>query len=153
MDHFEGIATGHVSATPASVFELVTDLARLPEWNRGIASIVEAPASLAPGAEWVVKIRVPGLPPWTSRSRVEKYDPDGLRFVYRSQSDDGNPSYAVWTWALRPVDNGTLVTVGWEGNPETFWRKLLFARLRRRQLKNEVAESIAALERVLSPTA
>ncbi|MFP5352075.1 MAG: SRPBCC family protein [Actinomycetota bacterium] len=152
MDHFEGIVTGHVSAPPEAVFELVTDVGRLPEWNRCIASIVEAPAKPAPGAEWVVKIRVPGLPAWNSRSRVEEYDPDGLRFVYRSQSDDGNPSYAVWTWALRPEGDGTLVTVGWEGNPKTFWRKLLFAPLRRRQLQGEVAASIAALEGTLSTT-
>lgn len=125
-----------------------------PEHRRGIPSIVEAPASLAPGNEWVVKIRVPGLPPWNSRSRVEEYDPDGLRFTYRTQTDDGNPSYAVWTWALQPEDDGTLVSVGWEVNPKTFWRKHLFApMLRRRQLEGEVAASIAALERVLGSTA
>lgn len=42
MDHFEGVATGHVSTAPGSVFELVTDIARLPEWNSCIPSIVEA---------------------------------------------------------------------------------------------------------------
>ena len=153
MDHFKGVATGHVSASPGAVFELVTDIARLPEWNRCISTVVEAPASLPPGTEWVVKIRPPGLLPWNSRSRVEEYDPDGLRFAYRSQSDDGNPSYAVWTWALRPDGDGTLVTVDWEGNPKTFWRQRLFAPMRRRQLEHEVVASIAELERVLCSTA
>jgi len=76
-----------------------------------------------------------------------------LRFAYRSQGADGNPTYAVWTWALRPNGDGTLVSFGWEGNPKTFLRKLLIAPMRRRQLEHTVAASTAALERVPCSTA
>jgi len=150
MDHFEGTASGHISAPPHKVFALITDIDRLPEWNSCIRAVVEKPASLTPGGEWLVKIRVPGLPPWTSRSRVEEYDAERLRFTYRSRSDDGNPSYIVWTWALRPDEGGgTVATVGWKGSPKTFWRRVIFSHIRKRQLENEVTESIASLERVV----
>ena len=67
------------------------------------------------------------------------------RFAYVTRTDDGNPSRAYWTWVLSPVENGTQVTVKWELHPKTFWRKTLFARIRHRQLKNEVRTSIGAV--------
>jgi hypothetical protein len=36
------------------VFDLITDFDRLPEWNRAVKRILDRPAALAPGAEWVV---------------------------------------------------------------------------------------------------
>lgn len=46
-----GVATGTVPALPDAVFEVVTDIGRLPEWNRVIRRVVEQPDRLSEGAE------------------------------------------------------------------------------------------------------
>ena len=151
MREFHGTATAFVDATPESVFDFITDISRLPQWNRTIERVVEAPASLAYGAEWVVVMHPPGLPRWNSRSRLDASDRASLRFAYRSQSDDGNPSYVQWTWQIVAVDGGAQVTVMWDGRPATFWRRALLAPLLRRpQLDKEVPASLAAIHHHLT---
>ena len=116
-----------------------------------IPRVLHAPARLTEGAEWVVIQRgiAPGLH-WNSRARVVELDRAGLRFGYRSCSDDGNPSYATWTWQLSPADGETKVSVQRELHPETFWRRVLFSRIRHRQLRSELRTSIEAMQRVLA---
>ena len=75
---------------------------------------------------------------------------DARRFVHRSQSDDGNPSYAIWTWEVTPVDGVSELTVRWEGHPETFWRRVLFSRIRSRQLESETRRSLEAVARAVT---
>ena len=63
---------------------------------------------------------------WRSRSRLEELDRERRVFTYRSGTDDGNPSYALW-------------------------RKVLLGPVRHRQLRrSEVPASIAALEAALA---
>ena len=144
--------TTTVAAPPEAVFDLITDLDRLPEWNANIKAVVERPPALTPGAEWVVEVRALGQS-WRSRSRVEALDPDDRSFAYRSGTDDGNPSYGLWEWRVRENGNGAEVTVSWELHPATFWRKVLLGPMRHRQLRRtEVPASIAALARVLVPS-
>lgn len=149
---FTGMFIGSVSAAPDAVFALATDVVRLPQWNRAVTRVLEAPAVLEPGAEWVVMVKPAGWPSWPSRSRVREIDQAGRAFAYRSQTDDGNPSYSDWRWHVAPeAGGGSRVTVSWELHPQTFWRRHLFARLRRRSLaKTEVPASVAALARLLS---
>jgi Polyketide cyclase / dehydrase and lipid transport len=110
---------------------------------------VERPGTLEPGAEWVVELTALGNT-WRSRSTVEKYDPNRRTFAYRSRTDDGNPSYALWRWLVEPTaDRGSRITVSWDLNPKTFWRRVLLARIRARQLKREVPTSIDALARAV----
>ena len=52
--------TAHVDASPEAVFDLVTDLQRLPEWNRGITEVVEAPSRLEQGVVWKVRVHAMG---------------------------------------------------------------------------------------------
>jgi hypothetical protein len=78
--------------------------------NLEIPEVVESPAELAVGAEWVVTIHAMKTR-WNSRSRVLELDRDRGCFAYRSQSDDGNPSFADWRWQLDPDAAGTRVTV------------------------------------------
>lgn len=148
MREFHGTATTRVQASAHEVFELVTDLDRLSDWNRAIERIVERPATLEPGAEWVVVVHPPGMPRWRSRSRVEDIEPD-TRFAYRSRTDDSNPSYALWRWDVAPAGDGAQVTVSWDGYPKTAGRKLFGAPLRRRMLRRETAESLEAMRRTL----
>jgi uncharacterized protein YndB with AHSA1/START domain len=134
------------------VFGLLTDIERLPEWNSIIVKVVERPEALSPGAEWVVQLKAMGSN-WASRSRIEEYDPRHHVFAYRSCTDDGNPSYARWRWAVEPVaDGGSRVKVRWELHPQTFWRRALLARVRNRQLRREVPGSIDALAHALRET-
>src|SRR5438067_9414005 len=127
MPEFHGSATRRVDARPDDVFDLITDIDRLPEWNACIERVVERPTPLDIGAEWVVTMHVPGMPRWNSRSRLIELDRDTGRFAYRTQSDDGNPSFGTWTWERTGTGGGTEVTVRWHIQPKTFWRNVLLA--------------------------
>lgn len=65
-----GTATGLISSTPSATFALLTDIHRLPEWNKVIVEVVEDPGELRPGAEWVVRLRAMGNS-WASRSTLQ----------------------------------------------------------------------------------
>ena len=140
-----GTAAATVSSPASDVFGLLTDIDRLPEWNRIIVKVVERPETLSPGSEWVVQLKAMGNS-WPSRSTIEEYDPHRYVFAYRSCTDDGNPSYARWRWTVEPAaDGGSRVSVSWELHPKTFWRRALLVRIRNRQLQREVPASIQSL--------
>ena len=144
MTTFQGSVTEQVEADPDELFELITDIGRLPEWNEHIHHVVETPESeLVDGSQWVVQMRANGAR-WKSRAHLEDLDPAGRRFAYVSRTDDDNPSRAHWSWQLTPAGTGTEVTVRWELRPRTFFRQHLAAPLRHRQLKNEVRISLGA---------
>lgn len=130
-----------------AAFAAITDLARLPDWNEQMTAVVECPARLAPGAQWVVEFAVFGRR-WRSRSTVGMLDADARRFEYRTETDDGNPSFTNWCWHVEPLSGRCRVSVSWALHPATFWRRVLFARVRARQLaRTEVPASLAALAR------
>jgi uncharacterized protein YndB with AHSA1/START domain len=143
-----GTATGTVAASPSAVFDAVTDIDRLPAWNKTIRRVVERPDALREGAEWVVAVKPPGMPEWLSRATTVEYDPEGRRFRYRTCTEDGNPSWAMWSWQAEAGSDGTVVTVSWELHPETFARRVLLSRVRNRALRREVRESINDLESI-----
>lgn len=140
-----GTVSGTVPAPPAAVFDVVTDIDRLPEWNKIIQRVVESPDALGVGAEWVVAVKPPGMPEWLSRSEVLEHDPVGHRFRYRTRTEDGNPSFADWEWRAEAADGDSTVTVSWELHPVTFARRVLLSRMRNRALRREVPVSIQAL--------
>ena len=142
-------ASARMSAPPEKVFSLVTDPTKLPSWNRAITDVIEAPAVLASGSVWKVRIHTLGQS-WVSRSTVSTLDPAACRFAYRSQSDDGNPSYADWDWRVEPDQDGSRVTVSVDLNPTTFWRKHLLVRIRRPALRKEIRDSLRALDTAVS---
>ena len=134
----------------STAFGVITDLARLPGWNATMNQVVELPEHLEAGAEWVVEFQLLGRR-WKSRSRVESIDAASLRFAHRTQTDDGNPSFADWRWAVEPLQSGCRVTVSWDLHPVTFWRRMVLARIRNHQLaRTEVPASLAALAQVVS---
>jgi hypothetical protein len=141
-----GSVTEALAIDPATVFAVVTDIERLPEWNAIITRVVERPDGLATGKEWVVELSAMGSS-WKSRSRVTEHDADGGRFAYRSQTDDGNPSYGNWCWQVVEAPGGCRVTVTWGLYPQSFWRQVLLARIRNRALKKETRASLGSLER------
>ncbi len=133
-----------IPADPDLIFELITTPKRLSEWNRIITRTIEAPAELAVGAQWVVQLHALGQT-WPSRSTVETLDRANRRFSYRSQTDDGNPSHADWTWQITETPSGSDVKVAVDVHPLTFWRRVLFARIRTRQLRREIHDSLDQL--------
>ena len=140
----EASVTSHLGAEPAAIFDLLTTVDRLPEWNAHIDHVVEPCPRLVGDAQWVVQMRAMGGR-WNSRSWLRELDREKLLFSHRTQSDDGNPSYAIWTWQVTPAGDGADVTVSWQLNPKTFWREALIARVRQRQLKKEVRASLETL--------
>src|SRR5258708_429073 len=121
--------TRFIASDPDSVFRLISTPALLAEWNCAIARVVDAPAQLRPGAEWVVQLSALGQS-WQSRSTVLELDPDTRRFSYRSQTDDGNPSYADWSWQVADAPDGCNVTVSFALHAVTFSRRVLLATVR-----------------------
>jgi uncharacterized protein YndB with AHSA1/START domain len=151
MRQFSGSATAFIDSPPEAIFDVITDVERLPEWNAAVESVVSAPPLLRAGSEWVVVMHPKGMPKWNSRSAAVEINRDALRFVYRSMSDDGNPSFVRWSWQIAAADGGAQVVVSWEAHPETFWRRMLFAPyLRRPQLNKEVPLSLQVLDHLVS---
>jgi uncharacterized protein YndB with AHSA1/START domain len=141
----EQTATRFVAAAPGDVFALITAPERLPEWNDAIVRVIDAPQQLSVGAEWVVQLSALGQS-WPSRSTVLDLDPETRHFSYRSQTDDGNPSYAEWSWHVADAPAGCEVTVSLALHPATFWRRVLLARVRGWQLRRrEIPASLDAL--------
>lgn len=142
-------ATASIKSAPADVFRTVTDIKRLPEWNKGIVEIVEVPDQLHAGSIWKVRVRAMGQS-WVSKSTLTELNPESGRFAYRSQSDDGNASFADWEWHIEPDGVGSRVTVAVDLNPLTFWRKNLLIKIRRTGLRKEMQASLAALQSALA---
>jgi uncharacterized protein YndB with AHSA1/START domain len=141
----DGRTSAVVPADPGTVFRTLTDIDRLPTWNPVMTTVIERAELLEAGAEWVVEFHALGQT-WHSRSTVEELDPARRRFAYRSRTDDGNPSEALWTWEVTDDPAGSRVTVTWSLHPVTFWRRVLLVRIRARQLaRTEVPASLAAL--------
>lgn len=144
---FEAHATATLNAPAEAMFERITNIARLPEWNAEIPEVHEAPSVVEPGAQWVVEIKAMGTH-WRSRSEAVEVDATRGVFRYRSVSDDGNPSFADWRWELAPVDGGerTRVDVHLAAHPRTLWRKYLLSNLRRPVIRRAMRRSLVALE-------
>jgi uncharacterized protein YndB with AHSA1/START domain len=138
-------ATTTVPASTGDVFDYITDIARLPDWNHEIRQIVDAPATVEVGAEWVVEIHAMKTH-WTSRSKATRVDRGAGVFEYRSQSDDGNPSHADWRWTITAMaSRESTVAVEVEIHPRTFLRRWLLSEARKPTLRKSINQSLAAL--------
>ena len=148
MKPLRGSVSDQLSVRADDLFRLISTVDLLPEWNERIHRVVAAPADpIQQGDEWVVAMGLMGAR-WNSRSRVESIDREERRLTVISRTDDGNPSHSRWIWEVVPVDEEAWITVSWELYPETFWRKVLFSKMRHRQLKEEVRGSLKMAERV-----
>ena len=146
MNEIHDRADGRVGAAPDAVFDVITDIGRLPDWNAAIERVIELPRELTPGAEWTVRMHPARFASWNTRSTVEEIDPRRLVFSYRTVNADGNPSYTVWRWEVAPSGAAARVAVSWDVYLKTIDRKLLAGPIRKRQLRTEVAASLRAIE-------
>jgi uncharacterized protein YndB with AHSA1/START domain len=154
MKHFDGHASRIVDATPDSVFELISNVERLPEWNAAIEEVVDRPVTLAPGAEWTVRMHPPHIPTWGSVSKVDVIDTTARRFCYETRNTDGNPSFVTWSWTVVPDGEAeAVVAVSWHCELRTFDRRYLAGPIRKRGLAREVSRSLDALADALTTRA
>jgi uncharacterized protein YndB with AHSA1/START domain len=110
LTEFHGTQTTHLAAPAHDVFDLLVDVQRLPEWNAHVHHVIERPdRPLTTGVERVIQMRAMGTR-WPSRSRALNVDRAALSFEHRSCSDDGNPSYALWSWQVKPIRAGSTLT-------------------------------------------
>jgi uncharacterized protein YndB with AHSA1/START domain len=152
LTEFHGTEFVQLTAPATDVFDLLIDVDRLPEWNAHVHHVIERPdRPLASAVEWVIQMRAMGTR-WPSRSTALTVDRSTLSFEHRSCSDDGNPTYALWSWQVTPSATGSTLTVMWAVHPRSFWRKLLLARARRPVLADEVKASLAGLDAYLRAT-
>src|SRR5262249_44052962 len=142
-------STTQVDAAATLVFERLIDIARLPDRNHAITEVVDQASRLTPGAVWKVRLHALGQS-WVSKSTLIELDEVQRRFRYRSQTDDGNRSYADWEWTVQTDGAGAQVMLSVELHPLTFWRKYLLVHIRRRALRNEMKASLAALSEIVS---
>jgi hypothetical protein len=149
MREFHGRASARIDAAPTAVFDLITDIDRLPEWNAAIEAVVDKPPALSPGAEWTVTVNPRGIPPWNSISRVVEIDRQGGRFTHETRNADGNPSYVKWAWEVAGADTGSELTVTWDCYLKTPDRRFLGGPVRKRQLNHEVPLSLAAIDQAV----
>ncbi len=145
MDEFHGQASVRVAAARPAIFDWITDVGRLPDWNAAIEAVVAQPAALAEGTEWTVKMHPSRMMSWRSISRVEELDRGRGRFTYQTRNADGNPSYTRWAWHIADHGDGAEVTVTWDGYLKTADRRFFAGPIRKRQLAREVPRSLSAL--------
>ena len=141
-------ASRTVPATPDEVFDLITSVDRLPEWNADLPKVVQPGLLCDEGDEWVMEIHALGSH-WNSRSTVIERDPNPGAPVRLSGPAKRRRQPVVCALDVGVdllVDEGTRISVRWSLRPRTFWRKALFARIRHRQLRGEVATSLRALQ-------
>jgi hypothetical protein len=137
-----------IDADANALFTTVTDLERLPDWNKAIERVIDRPRALTAGASWTVQMRPSRLMRWKSVSTLSELDGEARRFSYRTVNADGNPSYALWEWEVTRTADRVQVSVSWDVFLETLDRRLLAGPIRRRQLRREVADSLSALGRL-----
>jgi uncharacterized protein YndB with AHSA1/START domain len=146
LEEFHGSDAARLTAPADDVFAALVDADRLPEWNAKIHHVIESDGTpVVEGSEWVVQMRASGVR-WPSRARALVVDPVGRRLEHESRSDDGNPSYGLWSWQVTPVDTGCELTIAWAIYPRTWGRRLAGARIRRPALISEVRASLAGLD-------
>jgi uncharacterized protein YndB with AHSA1/START domain len=150
VEEFHGTAGVVLDASPQQVFAVLVDVARLPEWNAKVHHVIELPGGpVAEDSEWVVQMRAMGTR-WPSRSHATVVDAQGCRFEHTSRTDDGNPSYSMWSWEVRPDICGSELTVTWAMYVRTFGRRTFAAPLRKPRLEAEVRTSLAGLNLYIS---
>lgn len=96
-------ATITIDATPAQVWALVTDVARMSSWSPQVVRTVVLGGPVRLGTTFINWNRN-GLRFWPTRAKVVRFTPHS-DFAFRNPDN-----WTIWSYQLEPVDGGTLVT-------------------------------------------
>lgn len=96
--------TVRISASPARVWELVSDVCRMPEWSPQVTSTrLRSGFELGLGAEFTNRNREGDLE-WTTHAEIVRFDPEQeLAFKVAE-------NWAIWSFRLQPDGDGTVLT-------------------------------------------
>ena len=92
-----------IDATPAQVWALVTDVARMSSWSPQVVRTVVLGGPVRLGTTFVNWNRN-GLRFWPTRAKVVRFAPHE-DFAFRNPDN-----WTIWSYHLEPVEGGTLVT-------------------------------------------
>ncbi len=101
-------ASREIAAPAATIFELIADPARQPEWD-GNDNLGHAPAGQrvrSAGAVFTMTLNHGAV----RENHVEEFE-EGRLIAWRPSEAGATPPGHLWRWELRPIDTGhTLVT-------------------------------------------
>ena len=94
-----------VAAPPATVWDLVRDVTRMPEWSPQVAStrLRSGFDDVALGAEFT-NLNKQGEMEWVTHGEVVRFEPE-RELAFRIQEN-----WVVWSFRLEPTDAGTRLT-------------------------------------------
>jgi uncharacterized protein YndB with AHSA1/START domain len=93
-----------IAAPPARVWELVSDVCRMPEWSPQVTSTrLRSGFDLGLGAEFTNRNREGELE-WTTHAEIVSFDPE------RELSFKVAENWAIWSFRLQADGDGTLLT-------------------------------------------
>lgn len=102
-DGTELTATIAISAPPAQVWALVSDLKRMREWSPQVVRTLVLPEPVGPGSR-MFNLNRQGWKRWPTTGRVVRFEP------HRDLAFRINENRTVWSFRLEEVEGGTFVT-------------------------------------------
>lgn len=97
-----------IDARPETIFELIADPSRQPEWdgNDNLAQAEGGQRVRGVGEMFAVRITTRDL---IRENYVVEFE-EGRRIAWNPASEGEEPSGHLWRWELEPVEGGTQVT-------------------------------------------
>lgn len=96
-------ASVEIEAPPAAVWEVVSDLARMPEWSPELRRLVVLGRRDGVGTR-LLGLNRRGLAVWPTTSRVVRFEP-GRAVAWKTRQ-----SGATWTYEIEPAGSGSRLT-------------------------------------------
>ena len=100
-----------VDATPARVYDLVSDVSAIGRWSPNATDVTFDQGTGPRVGAWFSGRNQKDGREWTTRSQVVRADPgDAFTFVVGGAED----GIVQWTWTFHPQGRGTLVEQSWQ---------------------------------------
>ncbi|MET8774228.1 SRPBCC family protein [Nocardia sp. NPDC050713] len=96
-NHLE--ASVDIAAPPERVWQIVSDLKRMPEFSPMTVRMI--PLGTPKAGTWTVNWNKDGWKRWPTTSRIVRFEPNQA-FAFRM-----NENYTVWSYTLEPTATGT----------------------------------------------
>ncbi|TQM30081.1 SRPBCC family protein [Nocardia bhagyanarayanae] len=96
-NHLE--AAVDIAAPPERVWQIVSDLKRMPEFSPMTVRMI--PLGTPKAGTWTVNWNKDGWKRWPTTSRIVRFEPNQA-FAFRM-----NENYTVWSYTLEPTATGT----------------------------------------------